>query len=222
MPAAPAAAAAAAATGDQPDPGADPAAAPAPAEAPAAPAAPAATPTTRAAVIAATEALDTAQAEVDRLTAAFVTANPGSDPAGDPAVVAGVAAVTAAKAKLDDAEKAYLAKARPIDEWEIAVPDAAWRRLADFDEATEILCGLAVDAASPPCPTPASKGSDPAAMLDALEKAERALVEALAAEATALRTRRIDRGQATAYHDRWSAAAQSAPTRSFSALRGDN
>lgn len=203
-------------TGNPPDAGADPAA-PEPD-----PAAPATASSTRALVIAAAEALDAAQADLDRLTAAFVSASSGGDPAADPAVHAARDAVTAAKGELDDAQAAYLEKARPIDEWEIAVPDAAWRRLADFDEATEILCGLAVDAGSPPCPMPAYKGSDPAAMVDALKKAERALVEALAAEATALRTRRIYRGQATTYRDRWSAAAQSAPTRSFSALRGDN
>lgn len=175
---------------------------------------------TRDTVLAATKALEDARADLASVTGAFVAANPGKDPTVDPTVKAADAKVKAKEQDLLRARANYLEKARPLDEWEVAVPDEAWRRLADFDEATAILCSLTTDSTG--CPDWAPEGKAPAEMLLAVDQTERALVDALAAEASSFRTRRIYRLHAQKYHDKWSAAARSGPARGFSALRGDS
>jgi hypothetical protein len=96
---------------------------------------------------------------------------------------------------------------KDLDTWETAVPDAAWRLLADFQEANAILNDL--------------KATDPAALAKAMVDAESDLAGALDAEAVSAEATSFLQDSAAARDDRLDASSRSEPPLLFSALRGD-
>jgi hypothetical protein len=156
---------------------------------------------------------DAAQAVVDQnqviLDDATMTAiAAGKDPASETPVQKAKTDLDTAEGKLNTAKNAYTTPMRKdLDTWEAAVPDAAWRRLADFQEADAILNDV--------------KKPDPSALAKAMTDAESALADALDAEAAGAETTSFLQDSAQARDQRLGAASLSEPSLLFSALRGD-
>jgi hypothetical protein len=99
------------------------------------------------------KALATAQISLDDATTALEIARAkaraadiDADPELDAAVIAARGAVTAATTARNTARgDLTAAMSATLAEWQLAVPDATWRQLADFDAATRLLDELKAD-----------------------------------------------------------------------------
>jgi len=91
--------------------------------------------------------------------------------------------------------------------WETAVPDTAWRNLADFKAAKSLLTALQ---------------TSPAALVTAMDAAEADLVAALLAAGKARRTLKFLGSEAEKTGSKFSFDAGILPRRVLGALRGDS
>jgi hypothetical protein len=148
------------------------------------------------------------QADLDKAILEALADDIDRDPATVAAVQTAQGALATAQGTLATAEGAYTADMRgDLDRWEAAVPDTAWQRLADFEEARAILTFL--------------KDTDPAALATAMQTAEAAFAGALADVATNVRTERRLAAEAGALGARLTTERNAARQLQFAAIRGD-
>ena len=159
-------------------------------------------------VDAAQKTLDDDKAKVDIAILNALAADIDADPELDAGVIAARAAAAASTTNLTNKQNAYAA-ATPatLRAWEAAVPDATFQLLADFHTANQLLTKLSTD--------------DPATLIANLDTAETDLVTALTAADKAARTLNRLREESAKDSSLAEAAANAAPRRTFSALRGD-
>jgi hypothetical protein len=150
----------------------------------------------------------TAEAALQSQILASIAAN--VDALGtDPNITTKRTAIETARTTFKNALSTFAAAdKKDLDQWEAVVPEAAWKVLLDYQEATATLNELST--------------SDPAALSTAMDTAETDYVTALGAAAVA--QRRIDYlGDAIALRQERLESAQAAiAARLFSAIRGDS
>ncbi|MDQ3775214.1 MAG: hypothetical protein M3461_13105 [Pseudomonadota bacterium] len=155
--------------------------------------------------------VDAKQTDLDVARLKALARDIDKDPETDPvdlAVIAAIAALDTANTTLDNAKTAFTADMQTLlTDWETAVPDTAWRNLADFEEATRLLIGLR---------------TDPAPLVTAMDDAEAALVAALSTAEKAGRTLSLLESEALKAASKARFDTGSLPRRALSALRGDS
>jgi SWI/SNF-related matrix-associated actin-dependent regulator 1 of chromatin subfamily A len=148
------------------------------------------------------------QAELEARRLAVLADDVDADPAADPEVQTLQGEVDDLQDALAAAEAAYTAADRAaLDDWEAAVPAAAWDALLAFERARESLTALAA--------------AQPAARLQAVVDAEDALVTALEAAAESRRTLDALAGEVQSRRHQVEAAASVRDRRFAAAVRGD-
>lgn len=152
--------------------------------------------------------VDAKQADVDITKLKVLAADIDADPNTDPDVIAAEAALANAQDNLASAKTAFTSDMQAdLTDWETAVPDTAWRNLADFQEARRLLIALQM---SPP------------SLVTAMDAAEADLVEALLAPDKARRTLVLLRSESQKAASNLSFDTGILSRRVLSALRGDN
>jgi hypothetical protein len=132
-----------------------------------------------------------------------------ADPSTDPAVKAAQGLLDTSNTSLNTAKTAFTTDMKDdLASWETAVPDTAWRNLADFEAAKRLLVGLQAD--------------DPGPLVTTLDTAEADLVAALIAAEKADRTRAFLDSEVTRLSSQARFDAGSLPRRELGALRGDS
>jgi hypothetical protein len=163
-----------------------------------------------------TDPIEDARKEVDKarhaLDAQIVTqiGNDVDKLATDPAVKAKRDAIGAKATALKTAQDALAASGdkKVLDEWQIVVPDPAWRALIDYIDATSALDDL--------------KTTAPATLATALDTAENAYATALTAAAKAQRQADALTDVLSQRVERVDASSAALPARLLSAVRGDS
>jgi hypothetical protein len=148
-----------------------------------------------------------AQAALDQAIRQAIAANVDADPHADPGVGTATTALNTAQGALTTAQNAYTPVEQDARDWEVAVPDATWQLLRDFERANALLAAL--------------QSPTPTALKNAMDSAESALVTALIAADKSART--LDAlGTASAKQAAMAAyESAAADGRQFSAVRGD-
>ena len=147
------------------------------------------------------------QAELDKKRLEVQAADVEADPDDDLAVQALLLEVGTLADQLQDAEDALEPARAALDDWEATVPETVWASVQAFERARRLLAELAA--------------TDPADLLTALDAAETALADALAADAKARRTLETLTAAAAERQDRADVAAALRDRRLAGAVRGD-
>jgi hypothetical protein len=168
----------------------------------------------RTALAAAQIDVDAKQTDLDLARLEALAKDLDANPEADAAVIAAKDALGAVDkpdtplAKLNDAQNKFTTDLHTaLTDWETAVPDTAWRNLADFEEAKRLLAALK---------------SDPAPLVTAMDTAEADLVTALLAAEKAERTVDLLERKALEAASKARFASGSLPRRMLGALRGDS
>ena len=151
--------------------------------------------------------LELAQRAVDTARLAAAAAHPGADVEADADVVDAKNELPAKTTALGTAQTALNALVGKLDALETAVPDAAWDAFDDYEDAAELLAGLAA--------------FDPATRPGDLTDAETEYAGKLEAERDAAAVVAALGELVRVIDDRSATAAQTRPVRLLEALRGD-
>jgi hypothetical protein len=152
--------------------------------------------------------VDAKQTDLDIARLEALAKDIDADPETDVAVMAAKTALATAQSNLASANTAFTSDMQTeLADWETAVPDTAWRNLADFEAAKRLLVGLE---------------TDPAPMVTMMDTAEAELVAALIVAEKAGRTLSLLKSEALKAAAKARFDTGSFPRRALGALRGDS
>jgi hypothetical protein len=152
--------------------------------------------------------VDAKQTDLDIARLEALAKDIDADPETDVAVTAAKAALATAQSNLASANTAFTSDMQTdLADWETAVPDTAWRNLADFEAAKRLLVALK---------------TDPAPLVTMMDTAEAELVAALIVAEKAGRTLSLLKSEVLKAAAKARLDTGSLPRRALGALRGDS